>query len=261
MFLKSKGFNFNHRHTDEFDLRIVSIGSSENTQSFGIDRSLETETIGEMITSLKSIKYNSLTFELTLCKTDGIQLLPFSEEDKFEIIRWLFQDDFKPIIFDDQKDVVYYVMFTKGSSYQNGFKQGYLNLSLQLNAPCGFTHLTSGRMRVQGETTFDLFHRSNVEAETYPDIEFELLGDTTAVKIENLTTGETMEFTGLNPKTQAYCYNEGLKQLSCLNNPSYNIRPCFNRTWLRLIYGRNTIKITTTDANVNIIGQTKIALQ
>lgn len=261
MFLKSKGFRFDGRHTDEFQLRLVQVGSTDGEQSFGIDRSIETESVGTMISGLKSISYNTLKFEITLTKTDGINLLPFTEEDKFETIRWLFKNDFKAITFDDQKDVLYFVIFTKGSNYQNGFKQGYLNLTMELNAPCGFTNITTGAMRVQGETTFDLFNRTNMETFSYPDVEFELIGDTTSIQIENLTTGEVMAFEDLKPSTHAYCYNEDIKQLSCINNPSYNIRPYFNKTWLKLTYGRNTLKITTQDAKVNIIGQSKIALQ
>lgn len=261
MFLKSKGFRFNGKHTDDFQLRIFQIGSSDNTQTFGLDRSLETELTNHLTLGLKSVKYNTLKFDLTLSKYDGVNLLPFTEDDKFEIIRWLFQDDYKAITFDNQKDVLYYVMFTKGSSYQNAFKEGYLNLTMELNAPCGFTNITTGAMRVQGETTFDLFNRTNVEMFTYPDIEFELLGRTTSIQIENLTTGDVMTFEGLTPSTHAYCYNEGLKQLSCVYKPSYNLRPFFNKCWLRLAYGRNTIRISTLDANVNLIGQSKIALQ
>ena len=262
MFLKSKGFNFNGKHTDDFQLRIFQVGLSDATQSFGLDRSLELEKTNHLVSQLKTIKHNALKFEITLSKTDGISLLPFTEEDKFEIIRWLFQnDDFKPITFDDQKDIIYYVMFTKGSSYQNAFKEGYLNLTMELNAPCGFTNITTGAMRVQGETTFELFNRTNVESLTYPDIEFELIGRTTAIQIENLTTGDVMLFEGLAPSSHIYCYNEGLKQLSCVNNPSYNVRPYFNKQWLKLAYGRNIIRVSSPDANINIIGQSKIAIQ
>lgn len=262
MFLKSKGFLFDGKHTDDFQLRLCQVGETNGTQSFGVERTLETESIGTMMLGLKSINYSTLKFDITLAKTDGIDLLPFSEQDKFEIIQWLFnKDDFKAITFDDQKDILYYVMFTKGSSYQNGFKQGYINLTMELNAPCGFTNITTDVMRVQEETTFEIFNRTNVEAFSYPDVEFELIGETDWIEIENLTTGDVMRFEGLKPSTHAYCYNEGLKQLICVNDPAYNIRPTFNRVWLKLAYGRNCLKVRTVDAKINIIGQSKIALQ
>ena len=160
-----------------------------------------------------------------------------SEQDKFEIVQWLFKDDFKAITFDDQKDILYYVMFTKGSSYQNGFKQGYLNLTMELNAPCGFTNITTDVMRVQEETTFEIFNRTNVEAFSYPDVEFELIGETDWIEIENLTTGDVMRFEGLNPSTHAYCYNEGLKQHAVL----VPIPICMNDR--NSIYSWNFIKV------------------
>ena len=261
LFLKSKGFYFDGKHTSDFQLRMVSLDSNEQTQPFGLNKTLELESTGTMVSGLKSVKYNSVKFDIVLTKSDGISLLPFSEQEKFEIIQWLFQDEFKPISFDDQKDVLYYVVFTTGTNYQNGFKQGYLKLTMELNAPCGFTHPTKEELRVVGETTIEVFNRTNVERFSYPDIEFKLMGDSCELIIENLTTGEKMSFKEIAPQTHAYCYNESMKQLSCLNDPSYNLRPCFNGTWLRFCQGRNVIRIQATDAYVSIIGQSKIALQ
>ena len=68
-----------------------------------------------------------------------------------------------------------------------------------------------------------------------------------------------MEFKDLPPNARIYCYNEGLKQIVCVNDKDFNARPNFNKVWLRLVYGRNIIKVEG-DCDIDIITQYKLGL-
>lgn len=199
MQFKSPYFKFNGKSSRDFQLRICQVGSNSSTTLFGVNRTLEKETTG-FTASIKNINYGDVTIELTLIKTDGNNLLPLNKEEQFEIISWLFQDDFKPFVSEDDESKIYYVLFTKGSSYQNGLKQGYINLTMQLNAPCAFSPIQTGYFNVNRHQMIELVNRSNVGTYSEPDFEFQLLGNTTSFRIENLNTGDLCRQAGQAPR-------------------------------------------------------------
>lgn len=261
MQFKSPYFIFNGKSSRDFQLRICQVGSNSSTSLFGTNRTLEKETTTGFTTSIKNINYGDVTIELTLIKTDGNVPLPISEQEKFEIISWLFQDEFKPFISEDDESKIYYAVFTKGSSYQNALKQGYLNLTMQLNAPCAFSPIQTGYFSVNGHQVIELVNRSNVGTYSEPDFEFQLLEESTSFKIENLNTGDVMSFEGLPEGAHIQCYNESIKQTVCVNDPNLNVRKYMvDKNWIRLAKGVNRLRITTESAKVAIVGQAKIAL-
>lgn len=261
MQFKNPFFTFNGRSSREFQLRICQVGTQNNLPTFGITRSIEKSDSTAFITSISNIKYSDVTIDITLAKTDGNVPLPISEQEKFEIISWLFQDEFKPFISEDDESKIYYAVFTKGSSYQNALKQGYLNLTMQLNAPCAFSPIQTGYFSVNGHQVIELVNRSNVGTYSEPDFEFQLLEESTSFKIENLNTGDVMSFDGLPEGAHIQCYNEGMKQLLCVNDPSFNARKHMkDKKWIRLAKGTNHLRITTESAKVAIVGQAKLAL-
>lgn len=261
MQFKSPHFKFNGRSSKEFQLRICQIGSSSTNPIFGATRTLEKDTSSNWVHPLKKISYTDATMDITLIKTDGNIPLPITDDEKFEIISWLFQDDFKPFISEDDENKIYYAMFTGGSSYQNALKQGYLTLNMQLNAPCAFSPINTGFFKVEGDYYLDLTNRTNLGTYTEPDIELQLTGDTTSIRIENLSTGDVMSFEGLPKGSHIKCYNESMKQLLCVNDPNLNLRPFMkDKTWIRLAKGINRLRITSDSATVAIVGQSRIAL-
>lgn len=257
---RSPHFKFNGKSSRDFQLRICQIGNGKDDKTFGIERTANKESGIGMVSTLKGFSYQTPSIEITLIKTDGHRPLPFTKEERFEIIKWLFQDDFKPFISEDDESKVYYALFTKGSRYYNGLDQGYLNLTMELNAPCAFSPVLTNFFYVCESQLIEFENKTNVERFTYPDLEFCLNGETTDLTIENLTTGDVMSFANLKPETHLYCYNEDLKQLQCLNDPSYNARPCFNNQWLKLAQGHNLLRISAKDAHLKLISQAKLAL-
>ena len=262
MFFKYPYFKFNGKSSRDFQLRLCEVGSSSSqTSPFGVSRTIEKDTTSGFTTKVKSITYSDTSFDITLIKTDGNIPLPITEPEKFEIISWLFQDEFKPLISEDDESKIYYAIFTKGSSYQNGLKQGYINLTVQLNAPCAFSPIQTGYFTVEGETFVDLVNQSNVGMFIEPDFEFQLKGDATSFKIENLNTGDVMSFEGLPVGSHIQCYNEGMKQAISITDPDLTVRRyMIDKAWIRLAKGKNRLRITSEFASVSIIGQARLAL-
>lgn len=257
-YFKYKGIN-----SRDFGLAVVSIGDDTSPNFYGLDRSVVTEASGGIVPLFKGFEYNCPQITVTMAKLneDFTKLAPISKEDEFKINQWLYGDEeFHPLQSDDNDDVVYYAAFIKSEKYLNYFRHGYIKATFQLDSPCAYTPLRHNNYLVRhGEKTFEINCKTNVEKFHYPDVEFILKGNNRNVKITNLTLNETMEFNDLPAESHIYCYNDGLKQIVCKNDEDLNVRPNFNKVWLRLVYGKNLIKVEG-DCDIDIIAQYKLAL-
>lgn len=258
-YFKSLYFTYNGKSSKEFDLIICNVGDNSSTTIMGLDRSVNEESDG-FRPIFKGFNYTSPTINITLSKMKNGSASPITDDDMYKINQWLFGDEnYHPFISDDNKDVVYYAVFTKGAKWMNSLRQGYINLTMRLDSPCAYTPVRHNKYRVRGNKTFEIICKNNVGKFIEPDVEFKLNnGD--GIKIENKTTGDCMEFTELPTNTHLYCYNEDMKQIVCKNDSNFNARPHFNKQWVKLLYGKNIITITG-ECDVDIITQDKIALQ
>lgn len=255
-YLKYKG-----RSSRDFDLVVVSVGDDTSPNLFGVERSVNEEDSGGKVPVFKGFNYSCPSIPITFAKIKDTKLLPITQEDEFKIAQWLFGDDeYHPLQSDDNDEVIYYGAFTKAEKYFNALRLGYFKTTFRLSSPCAYSPIRHNNYYVRNnEKTFEIDCRTNVENYYYPDVEFRLVGENTGVKITNLTLNETMEFKDLPKETHLYCYNEGMKEIVCKNNKDLNARPNFNKTWLRLRYGRNLIKVEG-NCDIDILAQYKIAI-
>lgn len=80
--------------------------------------------------------------------------------------------------------------------------------------------------------------------------------------IRNETLGEEMVLKNLTNGTHLICYNEDMKHIDCINNPSMNMRNCFNGQWFRLLGNSvNDITVIGFFGDIDIYFQNKIAVQ
>lgn len=258
-YFKNMYFTYNGKSSKEFDLIICNVGDSSSTNMTGIERTVKEET-GEFKPVFKGFNYTSPTINITLSKMKDGYASSITDDDMHKINQWLFGDDnYHPFISDDNKDIVYYVAFTKANKWTNGLKQGYINLTMRLDSPCAYSPIKHNKYRVTGSKTFDVISKNNVGKYVEPDIEIKTRNATT-VKIKNVTTGEEMVLSDLSSGLHIYCYNEDMKQLVCKSNPTLNLRPNFNKQWIKLVYGKNIIQVTG-ECDIDVISQDRIALQ
>ena len=256
MQLSGSTISFNGINSSRYGLYLCS---TENTRErdYGVDRSIEKEN-----GVIKSISTTEKVINLQLVKLDKYNNpLPISEDELFEINRWLFSPQtYKPLIV-DQKQIVYYGMFVKGLVWQNEAEQGYLTLEFELNGSHGYSVLQNSDFRVNGTRHITLNSKHNYNQYNEVDIEIKLANNQNNITIENLTTGQTMTLTNLPQDCRhIYIYNEGVKHISNVNNKTQNLRPYFNKEFIHLSYGVNNIKITGV-GKVRFISQAKVLLQ
>lgn len=247
--------------SERFGLYLCTVGDSKE-RAFGLRQTVETESTEGDVPIFKKLKRTLPTIELQLVKmTKDYTPLPITEDDMFQINRWLFSTSENKPLMVDHRDIIYYGVFIEGSSWQNGCNEGYLTLKFQMASPYGYSVLRNSDFRVKGSKTAILHSKHNVGKYNEIDVEFILDEGQTSLIIENQTTGQRMEFTNLDESCRhVYVYNEGVKHAVSKTNPSVNMIPKFNRGFIHLTYGDNLIKITGS-GRVRFISQAKVLLQ
>ena len=255
--LRGETISFNGINSSKYGLYLCSVGNSDNDRSFGVTRSIEEEN-----GAVKTVKEETKTIEIQLIKmSSGLKKpIPLTDEELEEISHWLFSpEEYKPLMVDN-KSVVYYGMFVDGSIWQNGANQGYLTLQFQMDSGHGYSVVQNTDIRVNGTRNITLNSKHTIGRYSEIDIEIELANNQDSLVIENLTTGQKLELKNLpNDCKHIRVYNEGLKHVANVSNPSQNLRPYFNKEFIHLAYGTNNIKITGV-GKVRFISQAKLTL-
>lgn len=254
MRLMGNTISFNGINSSKYGLYLCSTGSNEE-RSFGLSRSIESEEGG-----IKSIKSDTTTLDIQLVKL-GRQHYdpePLTETELEEISHWLFSpEEYKPLMVDNQAKV-YYGVFIDGSIWQNEAKHGYLTLRFQLDGGHGYGVLQNTDVRVNGSRTVTLNSKHTVGKYNEIDIEIKLADSETEITIENLTTGQKMVLEDIPQDCRHIrIYNDRLKHIANVDNPSQNLRPYFNKEFIHLSYGKNVVKVTGV-GKVRFISQAKV---
>lgn len=260
MQFRSTNFMFDGKNSRDRNLKIVDIDGKNEDIIFGVEQNInEDDSVGDIPLFL-GVKRSIPTIPITIMKMNNFNRpIPYSKGELEEICRWLFQKEYKPFISYDNAGIVYYVIFTKGNNFETSAKEGYLNLEMRLNAPHGYSNPLISTYRVKGEKQIKLYNNSNLDDIVYPDIEFELLNNTTSLEIRNESIGQSIIFNDLEPNEHIFVYNDMLKDVVSMTDKNRNIFNKFNKEWLKLRYGKNRIKIIG-ECKIKFINQYPIAL-
>lgn len=95
-----------------------------------------------------------------------------------QIAKWLYKDDYKPLISNDNPDIVYYIKFTDQADLSLGnADEGYISLSFVANAPWGWSKpytKTVDLRKNEGIATVDVYNTGNYYDYNGLEIETEL---------------------------------------------------------------------------------------
>lgn len=236
---------------------ICTKGNGDLTSRFGVNRSInEEDGVGD-VPVFYGVKDECPTLEMSITKVsnkDGIE--PFTDSELMELTRILCKKEYKPF---ECGGLVYYVIFTQGSLWRVGSGEGVITLNMRLSSPHAYSPIMLDSVRCSEEKIFDVYNGSTYDDFIYPDIEIKMLQGN-SIKIENVITGQVLEFTNLDNNEHIYIYNDNMKQMVSKLDRKKNVYSKSNKEFLKLPYGRNRIKITCELAQVKFIYQDKINL-
>lgn len=262
MQLRTDDFRFDNRNLSDFGFKVVNVQNSTNTRKIGLARTLTTEdgVIGNKV--IQSIAETQGQFTIVISKFNEDKIAPITDEDLKQITTWLFSPtDYKELIaIDEESNIIYYGMFIDGEqTYVTDDNRGYITLTFMLDSNHAYGKEVKYVKAVNGTVEFNIPLENNVGNYYYPDIEFNVTGNSFTIK--NTTMNETMEFTGLNSSCQhGIIYGDGMMTMVSLSNNEVNLRQKSNRKFIRLQNGNNTIKITG-NGTFTIKVQPKISLR
>lgn len=268
MQLRTNDFQFNGKKLSELEIQggkfvVVNVSESNNNRKIGLARSL---TTGEGIIGNKTIaeiNETALTMTIIISKFDfKSEPTTITDNDLKVLTTWLFSPvNYKELIaLDEEADIIYYGMFTDGEqTYLNKLNQGYITLTFQLDSNHAYGREVSYVKSVNGTVEFNIPFEDNVREYYYPDIEFNVAGNSFSIK--NVTMNETMTFSNLDSSCQhGIIYGDGIMTMISLTDNTVNLREKSNKKFIRLQNGNNKIQIIG-NGTFTIKVQPKISLR
>lgn len=257
------GFTFDGLSGSDLGYYIVNMDSG-GSNALGLDKSINEEDTGHTTKAFYGVKLEEMTFSIDIVKMppnhSHYTILEITEEDIHFLNNWLIKPQTYRIFSSDQnRDVFYYAMFLDMKETRIGTK-GYITLQMRLNSGFAYSSAIHHMFSVDG-ALYDIRieTKSTVDEYVYPDISFKTSGGN--VTITNESIGESMILTNL-PSGEYICYNEDMKHIDCVTDPSLNMRMRFNGNWLRLLgNSANILTITGDCEQIDIYFQNKIAIQ
>lgn len=243
-FKENMNFRYNGYVSRMYNIVLCSV-DNEDEDIFGLKRSLVTkEGVGD-IPIVQKVKTECRTIPLTFTKvTPTGDTLPFTEFDLSEIKRiWFTQKKENPFVLEN--GLILYGLFVGDMKiWLNGSGYGYIKVDFELTKPFAYSPILINNVIVENEAIVTITNKSDCNELVYPDIYFEVVGDTTDIRIENLNNGTVSEFKGLEKGERIRLLNENRQQIISEIDAKRNVFAKSNKEFINLLYGKNNIKIT-----------------
>lgn len=245
MQFKEDYFSFEGIDSRSKDIYIVSTNANTTEYDFGMSRGVVTEEgVGDIPTFIR-VKENTFDIELQITKcTKNGTALSFTEEDKYELSRWLVKKNPRPLYVDG---MIYYVVAKSAKRWFNLRDSGYITLTFESVSPYCYAPIKSNLLEVDREYSFELLNDSSISEYEFVDIEIERKSGGTYIEIYNEELDETFRLEGLSSNdNKIKIYGEDMLYVENIDKKDKNMRPLIKKDdWLRLVYGVNNITIKT----------------
>ena len=235
-------FKFNDKVSSEFGLYLASLDTSTKNAPFAVERTINEEKVrNNPIPFFFGIDENPLYFKLTMYREEE-----WDYDTKVEIVRWLFQDEYKQFISEDHSQIIYNcIIVDDPEKILVGNVQRLIELTFRCDSPWAWSPVLSTNYDLSNNTTtqtITMVNKSNIVKYYYPEIWIESL-EGGIISLQNYSDGgREFRFSNLQVNETIYVHNQ-LKQIETDVPSIYRLKD-FNRNWLRLNYGINNIVVT-----------------
>lgn len=235
-------FTFNGVSSKNRNLRMQTIDDNSTPMVIGMNRTPKEEEGVRDIKVFKGMQNDYVEISITIVKaTADHKLLSFTEEDLFEINRWLFKEEYLPF-YTDKSDLQYYVVFTKAEGSFYGANQGYINLTMKC-LPTPYSPIFHREYNVKNTFTFEVLNKTDVDHKIYPDLIVKMKSGN-SFKITNLTNLSSYSISGLVNEEEFEVLGDRRFSFSHIDSKR-NLYMLTSKTFLHMGFGRNIIKIET----------------
>ncbi len=244
------GFWFNEKYSKDLDLNIIRFESGLIPFNISGNRTINsTILLNNDVRQLSGITNEILAFQLQLTTFNR----PIDDFFKDEVLSWLITDDYKSLFFDTNTNKQYNAIIT-GQTLLNfdTVDKGYFTINFETNSPWAHEPtkrfiLNRNHASLQPLTIFNTSLPVNLY---YPKMLVKNLSEET-LKIQTESQNgkkRIFEFEDLRLEEEFYIDNQNHIILSNSENSFPYQR--FNKNWLTLEKGLNTITLLEGDAEV-----------
>jgi predicted phage tail component-like protein len=225
---------------EEFGIMNVSVDSTNlYSEPFLAPRTIkEFKVRGNDKPYFSEIQRDPLSFSLTFYFQDT-----WNDELISQVKQWLNQDYYKPLIFSELPDQIFYALVIDSPTLvHNGLKQGYVTLNIRCDSPYSYSPRI---MTPDYNFTFSDENETTIinsgDLPIYPEIYIVKVGDGDLV-IDNFNGGGSMKFTNLVDKEEIYinCEREYIET----SIPNFYRYDSFNDYYMKFLYGKNYLKVS-----------------
>ena len=247
MQFKDDHFLFNGIDSRTKDIYLISTDDNKTEYDFGLKRSIKTEQgVGDVPTFI-NVEETPFDLKIQICKcTKNGSIISFTDNDKYELARWLVRKEPYPLCIDN---MIYYVVAKEGTRWFNLNDQGYITLTFESVSPFCYAPIKTEYFLVENNYNLTLENNSSIESMEYVDIELKRINGTW-IEFVNYDLGESFKLEGLDEEdVNIKVYGEDMLYVENKDLEEKNMRPKITKDkWLRLIYGANNIEIKTDGA-------------
>lgn len=193
-------FNYDGTSSKDFKLVNVNLDSGMFDEQFVATREInETKVRGNDTPLFHGIDEEPLEFEMTIA-FEG----KYTEQDIDNVILWLFQDNYKPLYFEDNPNRLFYAMPVGDARIvHNGLKEGYITLNMRNKSSRVVSpqQLTPTYDLSANSGTYNISIENTGHLEVYPEISIKKIG---AGNITITKDGEIFEVRNLTDQEDIY---------------------------------------------------------
>lgn len=253
MFFSSE-FTFDDIESKDMGVILVSVGNdvlSEHSLTYDVSPIIDTSK-GNPEGYLYGIENDTPNpIELTIALVDKVgNPRAWTVKERNRIFSWLVQDDYKPFVSEDDKEVIYYFKCIGIKKEFNSNLQGLVTLTMQPSSPFAYTptieHKYYNTIGKTNSITID--NISNTEKYYYPYIHIYNYDNTGKIEIFNNNTRQKFTIENLEVGEEVIV---DMKMKHIFSSIGANRLKDSNMNWLGLVRGINNISFSG-EAEFNI---------
>lgn len=231
-------FTFDGISSEDMGVMIASPDGGLYDESFMPQRSIvEVKIPKKHLPYYQRVEYEPLSFSLTIFISE------WQERDNLrQIARWLFQDFYKPLIFDTNPNRVFYAIIEGDPRLKhNGAKQGYVEIDIRCNSPFTYGHtqeIEGIEVRVTNPTNETTIYNEG-DMTIKPRAWITKKVSSGSINIANESNNQLVILNNLQLDEEVFIDFENLEIVSSLESLGVYHFDDHNDVWLELIEGDN----------------------
>ena len=217
--------------------------TANDTRFFGSERSVSVNSMSNGIPTSYTISKSrpKLTIELVKINKETRRTEKITKNDLRDLSYILFKNNICAL---QERNIVYYGWFVKGSNWFNPADHGYFTLEYELASPYCYSPIQTESFLIQDKKIFPLRNVATADEDVYSRIR--VIGMTDGdVVITNATNNNTLTIKGVKKGEEIIVEGE-TREIYSVTNPSENMfkRLEYTKDYLFLNYGENEMLVT-----------------